>query len=190
MVRDVELDEEFLRLARERNVFQAGALAIQAKPITSGWLDDPAFRKATPASVIERLERGDSGLPGRATPEQVETFVSLMRKNVAKLKGAGIRIALGGDTGIPTRFVGYNEHLELQALVEVGLTPLEAISAGTSVGASILGLDDLGSLAPGKSADFMVLNANPLESIQNTTKIAAVYRQGRAVDRTALLPSH
>jgi imidazolonepropionase-like amidohydrolase/2-keto-3-deoxy-L-rhamnonate aldolase RhmA len=187
MVRDVELDEEFLRLAKERGVFQAGALAIQAKPITSGWLDDPAFREATPPAVIERLRRGDTGLPGRAAPEQTERFVSLMRKNVSKLKGAGVPIALGGDTGIPTRFVGYNEHLELQALVEVGLTPLEAITAGTSVGAAILRLDDLGSLTTGKSGDFLVLNANPLENIQNTTRIAAVYRKGREVDRKALL---
>lgn len=119
--------------------------------------------------------------------EQVHQFVSLMRKNVAKLKAAGIPIALGGDTGIPTRFVGYNEHLELQSMVEVGMTPLEAIAAGTSVAASILRLGDLGSLAPGKSADFLVLDANPLEDIANTTKIRAVYRKGKAIDRKSLV---
>ncbi len=144
MVRDVELDEEFLRLAKERNVFQAAALAIQAKPVESGWLQDPAFRRAASPDAIARLERGDTGLPGAPTPEQTEAFKALMRKNVSKLKGAGIRIALGGDTGIPTRFVGYNEHLELQALVDAGLSPLEAITAGTKVGAEILKLDDLG----------------------------------------------
>jgi imidazolonepropionase-like amidohydrolase len=178
MVRDKELDEEFLRLAKERNVFQAAALAIQAKPVGSGWLQDPAFRERTPPQVIARLERGETGLPGTPTTEQTERFKSLMRTNVSKLHAAGIRIALGGDTGIPTRFVGYNEHLELQALVDAGLTPLEAIAAGTRVGAKILGLTDLGSLAPGKSADFLVLDANPLENIANTTKIAAVYRKG------------
>jgi imidazolonepropionase-like amidohydrolase len=133
--------------------------------------------------VVARLERGETGLPGMPTAEQTEQFKTLMRKNVSKLKAAGIRIALGGDTGIPTRFVGYNEHLELQALVDAGLSPLEAIAAGTSVGAAILGLDDLGTLAPGKSADFLVLDANPLENIANTTKIAAVYRRGLAIDR-------
>lgn len=183
MVRDRELDEEFLRLAKERGVFQAAALAIQAKPIGSGWLQDPAFRRATAPEVVARMERGDTGLPGTPTPDQTEKFKSLMRKNVSKLKGAGIRIALGGDTGIPTRFVGYNEHLELQALVDAGLTPLEAISAGTAAGAAILRLDDLGTLAPGKSADFLVLDANPLESIANTTKIAAVYRKGVPIER-------
>jgi imidazolonepropionase-like amidohydrolase len=183
MVRDQELDEEFVRLAKQRNVFQAAALAIQAKPVGSGWLQDPAFRERTPALVVARLERGETGLPGSPTPEQTERFKALMRKNVSKLHSAGIRIALGGDTGIPTRFVGYNEHLELQALVDAGLTPLEAISAGTRVGAEILGLDDLGTLAPGKSADFLVLDANPVENIANTTKIAAVYRSGLAIER-------
>jgi imidazolonepropionase-like amidohydrolase len=178
MVRDVELDEEFTRLAKERKVFQAAALAIQAKPFQGDWLQDPAFRCAASAEAIARLERGETGFPGTPTPEQTEQFKALMRKNVGKLRDAGIRIALGGDTGIPTRFVGYNEHLELQALVEAGLTPLEAISAGTKTGAEILGLRDLGELAPGKSADFLVLDASPLESIANTTRIAAVYRRG------------
>ncbi len=183
MVRDKEIDEEFIRLAKERNVFQAAALAIQAKPVGSGWLQDPAFRERTPAKVVARLERGDTGLPGMPTAEQTEEFKSLMRKNVSKLHAAGIRIALGGDTGIPTRFVGYNEHLELQALVDAGLTPLEAISAGTRVGAELLHLDDLGTLARGKSADFLVLDANPIENIANTTRIAAVYRKGVAIGR-------
>ena len=172
-------------------MFQASTLAVQATPVTSGWLRDPAFREATPAHVIQRLEAG-----GRASAERsaeggslvppVEQFKTLMRKNVAKLKSAGIRIALGGDTGIPMRFLGYNEHLELQALVDMGLTPLEAIAAGTSVAANILGLEDLGSLTPRKSADFIVLDDNPLVNIENTIRIASVYRQGRPIERTWL----
>jgi imidazolonepropionase-like amidohydrolase len=182
MVRDQEIDDEFIRLAKERNVFQAAALAIQAKPVASGWLQDPAFRRATSPEVIARLERGETGLPGAPTAEQTARFRSLMRTNVSKLHKAGVRIALGGDTGIPTRFVGYNEHLELQALVDAGLAPLEAIAAGTQVGAEILGIHDLGTLSRGKSADFLVLNANPVEDIANTTRIAAVYRKGIRID--------
>lgn len=67
--------------------------------------------------------------------------------------------------------------------MDAGLTPLEAIAAGTRVGAEILGLEDLGTLTPGKSADFLVLDANPVEDIANTTEIAAVYRRGLAIAR-------
>jgi imidazolonepropionase-like amidohydrolase len=74
-------------------------------------------------------------------------------------------------------------------MVAVGMTPLQAISAGTSVAASVLRLDDLGTLAPGKSADFLVLDANPLEDIANTTRIAGVYRKGKPIDRAALRES-
>jgi imidazolonepropionase-like amidohydrolase len=186
MVRDVELDDEFLRLAKAKGVFQASALAIQAMPVESGWLNDPALREATPESVLARLEAGDPSLAGGASAARAEEFRNLMKANVAKLKAAGIPIALGGDTGIPTRLVGYNEHLELRAMVAVGMTPLEAITAGTSVAASVLRLDDLGTLAPGKSADFLVLEANPLEDIASSTRIAAVYRKGRPIDRTSL----
>ena len=185
MVRDVELDEEFLQLVRERDVFQAGALAIQAKPVGSGWLEDPAFREATPTRVLERYEEELKTLSDRSSG-RTEQFRILMRKNLPKLKDAGARIALGADTGIPSRFVGYNEHLELQALVDAGLTPLEAITAGTSTGAKILRLDDLGSLVPGKRADFVVLEENPIEKIENTTRILDVYRKGYAIDRKSL----
>src|SRR3989304_632790 len=74
MVRDQELDEEFLRVAKERGVFQAAALAIQSKPVGSGWLQDPAFRARTPPQVVARLERGETGLPGMPTAEQTERF--------------------------------------------------------------------------------------------------------------------
>jgi len=66
------------------------------------------------------------------------------------------------------------------------LTPAEALAAGTRNAAEILRLDDLGTVAQGKSADFVVLDANPLDDITNTRKIDRVYLRGRAVDRAAL----
>jgi len=69
--------------------------------------------------------------------------------------------------------------------VDAGLTPLEAIAAGTKTGAEILELHDLGTLAPGKSADFLVLDANPLEDIANTMRISSVYRRGVSLHSSA-----
>ena len=70
--------------------------------------------------------------------------------------------------------------------VQFGLSPSQAIVAATRTPAELLGLNDLGLLAPGKSADFIVLTANPLENIRNTREISAVYMRGAALDRRAL----
>jgi imidazolonepropionase-like amidohydrolase len=71
-------------------------------------------------------------------------------------------------------------------MVRCGLTPAEAIVAGTRTSAAILKLDDLGTVAAGKSADFIVLDANPLDDILNTRKINRVYNRGAALDRAAM----
>jgi imidazolonepropionase-like amidohydrolase len=85
--------------------------------------------------------------------------------------------------------IGAGEHLELADMVFCGLTPAEAIVAATKTSAEILKLNDLGTVTAGKSADFVVLDANPLESILNTRKINKVYMRGTAVDRAALSQS-
>ena len=70
--------------------------------------------------------------------------------------------------------------------MQVGLSPSQAIIAATKTPADLMGLQDLGTLAAGKSADFIVLNANPLDNIRNTREIAAVYLRGTALDRDRL----
>jgi len=106
-----------------------------------------------------------------------------------KLHNAGVRIGIGSDGGGQggDRFVGFTAHTELENMVAAGMTPSEAIVAGTRNGAEVLGLDeDLGTVAAGKSADFIVLNANPLEEITNSRKIDRVYLRGYEVDRARL----
>ena len=111
-----------------------------------------------------------------------------MAYNFPRMIAAGARIVLGTDTGIqPGHTFGSGEHVELARWVNLGLSPSDAIVAATSRPAQLLGLKDTGSLAAGKRADFIVLDANPLDDILNTRKIANVYLDGAKFDREAMI---
>jgi imidazolonepropionase-like amidohydrolase len=82
-----------------------------------------------------------------------------------------------------------SEQHELESMVKAGMTPMQVIVAATSRPAEYLKLTKLGTLAAGKEADFLVLDANPLEDITNTQRISKIYLKGAEVDRAALRPS-
>jgi len=108
-------------------------------------------------------------------------------QNTAKLKAAGVRLVLGSDAaGDSNRWIGLTAHIELENFVAAGFTPAEALGAATRTAAEVLRLDQLGTVAPGKSADFIVLDANPLDNVANTKRIEKVYLRGQQVDRAAL----
>lgn len=103
------------------------------------------------------------------------------KKNLKALADGGVRYGMGTDTGVPGRFQGFFEHMELLEMVEAGLTPMQAIVAATRSGAEFLKAADLGTLQPGKWADMIVLSKSPLEDIGNTHAIQAVYIAGATV---------
>jgi imidazolonepropionase-like amidohydrolase len=185
VVRDKDVDQELIAMLRERpNVFFVATLWGERNAIYAtkpAWLAEPLLRGTLSEQEIAALAGGFS------TSGSGESAQRLLR-NVAALNQAGVRLGLGTDTGGVTGggYFGLASLVELELLVRAGLTPSQAIVAATRTSASIVGLDALGTIAAGKSAAFIVLDANPLDNIANTRKISAVYLDGLIVDRAAL----
>ena len=101
--------------------------------------------------------------------------------NLKKLSDSGVPIIFGTDSGVPTRFIGYFEHIEMKMMQDAGLTPMEIIVSASKNAADYLGLKDLGTISSSHWADFLVLDADPLTDITNARKISAVYISGKLV---------
>jgi imidazolonepropionase-like amidohydrolase len=153
------------------------------------WLDDPLLAETFTRAEIKALEnpKTPSDAPQRWAGGPV-------RRSMRRLKAASVRILLGTDMGgglspehDPTpAYLGWSSHIEMESMVKAGLTPSEVMTAATRDSAQFLGLDQLGMVASGKNADFLVLDANPLDDIANTRRISRVYLRGAEVDRAAL----
>jgi imidazolonepropionase-like amidohydrolase len=165
-VRDLDVDEELINLLRQRpKVFLAPNL-----PDAGVTIDTSGLRGVIPDEVMENLQGSYAG-----TPTDRE-FYQIQARNLAALNKAGVPIAFGTDGREM-----YEVFIELENMVAAGMTPAEVIIAATRTSAELLQLDHTGTLEPGKSADFIVLNADPLVNIINTRRIAAVYLRGKAV---------
>ena len=186
--RDEEMSSELVAAIARRGVFVMPNLGISERGIYTeppDWLDDPLLHESITPDVIERAKGSFSNRSVEAAEDARESW-GYMQASLAKLKEAGVTLVLGADSGVTDSFLGYTELRELELLVNGGLTPNEAIMASTSVSAETLGIDEAGLLAAGKSADFIVLDANPLDDITNARLIDKVFLKGIEVDREGL----
>jgi imidazolonepropionase-like amidohydrolase len=191
-VRNGELpDEELISIIKERIAkndrpnmwFNPGAgSAANGREV---W-DDPLLRETiSPQQIQEHW--GDA--LARMTPESVDrarrSLKEMGTNSALKLRAAGMKIVLGSDTGQTRFFIGWMGQLEFENWVWMGLTPMEAIVAATRDSAAAAHINS-GMVAAGRNADFIVLDANPLDNIANSRKINKVYLRGQEVDRAGM----
>ena len=168
-IRDRDIDDEVVAMFKQHpNLILTPNLPDRGVRVDLGWL-----RPSLPADVFKKLEAANTDRP------KVQALFGIQARNLAKLNAAGVRITLGTDGNRP-----WGPHEEMLDMVSAGMTPMQVIVAATRNSADFLRLADAGTVEAGKSADFIVLDANPLEDITNTRRISTVILRGAAVDRT------
>jgi imidazolonepropionase-like amidohydrolase len=181
----------FARLAKN-GTWQCPTLTV-LRSIAS--LDDPAFvadprLRYMPLGVRASWDPAKDPRLATKTAEDYALDRRTLRKQfeiVGTMRRAGVRFLAGTDVQNPFTFPGFSLHDELSLLVEAGLTTLEALQSATINPATYLGTDQsFGTIATGKAADFLLLDANPIDDIRNTKRIAAVIIRGRLIDRGGL----
>lgn len=192
LARDREMDDALVAAIVRRDVYVMPNLGVQERATHDAapgpWADPNLLRLLSDTiapAVVDRMRQAFERREPAAVARARDRY-AILQRSLAKLNAAGARIVLGSDTGVEDHPFGYAEQRELELMTGAGMTPAQVIVAATSRPAAFFRLERTGTLAPGRSADFLVLDANPLDDIRNVRRIAGMYLQGREVDRAAL----
>ena len=168
-VRDRDMDDETAALFRSHPYLTLTPnLPDRGVKVDNSWL-----KASLSANEYANLEKDNTD-----RPKQQEAY-GIQARNLNRLSRLGVRIAMGTDGNRP-----WGPHEEMADMVAAGMTPMQVIVASTRNAAGFLRMTDSGTLDPGMLADFIVLDANPVDDITNTRKISAVYLHGAHVDRS------
>ena len=189
-VRDKDIDDEFIAMMKARNVPYCPTLTREISTFvyesTPAFFSDPFFLREADRDVVARLQEParQEAIRNSKTAQAYKAALAVARRNLKRAADAGLVIAMGTDAGpFPERFQGYFEHLEMEMMVEAGMTPAQVLRAATVDAARTMKVDGVGELKPGAWADFVALERNPLEDIRHTRSIAGVWIAGNTVAR-------
>jgi imidazolonepropionase-like amidohydrolase len=189
-IRDRPVDAALIQAMRDKSVFLIPTLTRDESSFIyadqPAWMQESFFTAAVTPDVLQKFQSSEYINKIRKDPDTAKwkAAAATSKLNLKTLYEAGIKVGFGTDSGANfDRIPGFDEHRELQLMVQSGLTSMQALRCATGNTAQLLGLKDVGILEVGKQADFLVLNANPLDDIRKTTKLAAVWRAGQPIDR-------
>ena len=190
-VRDRDVDAAFIAEMKKRNTFYVPTLTREVSVFvyesTPAFFTDPFFRRG-----LSLYQRDVDSLSDPARQQQIrqdksaqaiKTALVQANRNLKLLSDAGVAIAMGTDSGAGVgRFQGYFEHVEMEMMVQAGMTPTQVLLAATGNAARASGLDHVGTIGVGKAADLVVLRADPRQDIKNTRQIHSVWIGGRRLE--------
>ena len=186
-VRDADVDQELIDLMIDNNVCltptlmrEVSTFIYESRP---DFFDDPFFLNHADPDTLAGLEDPErqARVQNSTSAQAYKTALEVAMRNVKALLDGGVTVAFGTDTGPVARFQGYFEQLELERMVEAGLTPAQALATATGDAAACMQADDIGTIEAGNWADILVLSANPLDDILNTRAIESVWIGGNRV---------
>jgi imidazolonepropionase-like amidohydrolase len=199
-VEDAPVDEEFISLAKSRGALYCPTLTVRDGYVrmfrgvldgTAPAMDDPGgcVDAETRARVAETATVGAARVDRNRFESRAQRWAAesrTARENLPRVRAAGIPIVMGTDAGNPLTLHGPSVYAEMEAMAAAGMSPMAVLESATRVSARAMGRDDLGTVEPGKHADLLVLDADPLADVRNLRRVRLVVRGGEVWTREEL----
>jgi imidazolonepropionase-like amidohydrolase len=188
-IRDQIVPEDFLRLLASRRIPYCPTLTRELSTFVYAtepdFFKDPFFLREYDSAAVAPLKQPErqKQIKDSKAAATYKLQLPVAKANLKAMVDAGVPVVFGTDSGVPTRFMGYFEHLEMEMMQDAGLTPMQIIMSASKHAAELLGLRNLGVIRPANWADFLILDADPLQDIKHMRNINAVFIAGSKIDR-------